>query len=521
MSVLEGTLLVKDSADISIEVGSHYVRLTDFDERGKEALFDFCRDMAQYVLERLPNGKFRRVMSRVFVGVDKKRTFFHFHRHQLEDILNHLKRYSYTEKNIHIEYLEIHEGEKVEFKVIDKRTPRDDQEKFIAYVCNDQMSNIVMLDPGRGKTFITLVSMSILKVRTTFIIKPMYVEKWISDIKESFKISNKDLVVVRGGKDLKTYTQLAYHDLIEAKIIIISSMTYLNYLKDYEAFGEDILRLGYGCVPQDLMPLSKTGFVVVDEVHENPHFNYRANAYTHVNKFLGLSGSFESDDPFINKIYNILFPNFLRIDNGKRDVYVEVKALEYRFYNNNKIRHMNFARKSYSHIIFEQSLLKKKERLTRYIEMINSIVHNSFIKEREEGQKMIVYCATVDLCTKVNEYLTFKYPNLKVQRYTSDDSYEDMIKSDLIISTLKSLGTAIDVPGLKVVLLTDAIKSSQANIQCIGRLRRLKEWPDVTPLFIYLVNIDIDKHIEYHKAKVETFKNRVLSHKVLTTNFKI
>jgi hypothetical protein len=134
---------------------------------------------------------------------------------------------------------------------------------------------------------------------------------------------------------------------------------------------------------------------------------------------------------------------------------------------------------------------------------------------------MIVYCATVDLCTKVTEALTFRCPQLLVQRYTSDDDYEEMIKADLIVSTIKSLGTAIDVPGLRIILMTDAINSSQANIQAIGRLRRLKDFPDVTPEFLYLVNLDIPKHVEYHQNKIETFKSRVLSHKVITTNFKV
>lgn len=521
MSVLDFNTDDKEGTDISLEVGSHYVRITDFDERGKEALLSFCRGMAQYTLERLPGGRYRRVMTRVFVGVDKKRTFFHFHRHQLDDIILHLGSYGIPKHRIYVDYIDVPKGETVEFKVIDKRTPRDNQEKFIKYICNKQQSNIITLDPGSGKTFITLIAIAILKVRTCFIIKPMYVEKWIGDIHEAYNIKVKDIMVVRGGKDMKAFTQLAEYNLVESKIIIVSSMTYLNYLKDYETFGEEVIEIGYGCPPHTLMEKAGVGFVIVDEVHENPHFNYRANAYTNVNKFLGLSGSFESDDPFINKIYNLLFPPYLRVDNGERDIYVMAKALEYRFDRNKVIRHTNFARKSYSHIIYEQSIMKQQHRLVNYLKMIESITKQSFVDIREAGQKMIIYCATVDMCTKVSEYLKPRYPELLVQRYTSDDDYEEMIKSDLIVSTIKSLGTAIDVPGLRIILLTDAINSSQANIQVIGRLRRLKDWPDVTPEFLYLVNLDIPKHCEYHQNKIDIFKPRVLAHKVITTQFKV
>ncbi|MNI71442.1 hypothetical protein D3C73_1273150 [compost metagenome] len=72
--------------------------------------------------------------------------------------------------------------------------------------------------------------------------------------------------------------------------------------------------------------------------------------------------------------------------------------------------------------------------------------------------------------------------------------------------------------------MTTAIDSRQSNEQVLGRTRPLKDWPDVTPEFIYFGCLEIDQHCKYHRHKLEFFKNKVVSHMevmsryVLTTN---
>ena len=523
MSVTTGTQPVPDvqDADMRLVVGSHFVRVTEFNPHGRYVLMDFCRGMAQYGLERLPGGRFRKVMLRIFAGANKERTFFHFHRHQLDQLITHLGSNGFPKERLYVEYLDLPVLEDVEFDVVDVREPRDYQKKFIDYICNDQHSNIVTLDPGRGKTFIFLTAMARLKKRTMFVIKPMYIEKWIGDIDESIRLKSGELMVIRGGKDMKAFTQLAAAGLVDSKIIIVSNMTYLNYLKEYERFSEDFEGLGYGCEPHELCTKAGVGIKIIDEIHQDWHLNYRQDLYNHVWKSVGLSGSLLSDDPFINNTYDIVFPNELRVDNGERDIYVVAKALEYHLTTHKGISYKNHARKSYSHVMYEQSLMKRPDRLTAYFKMITEIVYRSYVSVREEGQKMIVFAATVDMCTILAKWLHQHNPTLNVQRYVSDDDYEEMLEADLIVSTVKSLGTAIDVPDLRVCLLTDALNSKQANIQCLGRLRRLKRWPETTPEFYYLVNVDINKHVEYHQRKLEIFKGRVVAHKTITTDYRI
>lgn len=83
--------------------------------------------------------------------------------------------------------------------------------------------------------------------------------------------------------------------------------------------------------------------------------------------------------------------------------------------------------------------------------------------------------------------------------------------ADIIVSTIKSAGTAQDIPDLKVAILTQAVRKKEANIQTLGRLRKLKRWPEVTPVFVYLSNSAVPAHMKYHEAKKEIFRTVTLT----------
>ena len=508
-------------AVVRIDVYSHHIKVTRFNRRIKDALLVYCRDIAQYGLKKV-GRRFVKAMLRVFVGVTKDREEFHFHVNQLGEVIRHLGNSGIPERQIHMVRHRLYEPVEVEFDYIDKRDARDYQEPIIDYIVEDGKIKVVTLDPGRGKTFIALRAMNILETRVFFNIKAMYIEKWIADAKEAFNLKKGDLMVVKGSSHLKRLIDLAKAGELEAKIILCSNMTFYKYLKDFEYWREDMLELGYGCLPGDFFETLGVGLRVIDEVHQDFHLNFRQDLYTHVPKTLSLSGTLESDDAFINRMYEIMFPHDQRYKGNTRDIYIGVEALFYTFWNvDEKIRYVNKAMKSYSHILFEQSVMKNKPVLKQYVDMVADITQDRYVDVRQKGQKMLNFQATVDLCTITAKELQRRHPTLKVTRYVSEDDYEEMLECDIIVSTLKSLGTAIDVPGLRVALLTDGLGSRQANLQCMGRLRRMKDYPDVTPEFLYLVCSDIEKHRTYHEKKKDVFRGRVVYHREIMTQYKL
>lgn len=161
--------------------------------------------------------------------------------------------------------------------------------------------------------------------------------------------------------------------------------------------------------------------------------------------------------------------------------------------------------------------------LRNYLDMIETCVWKYFtgLDDRKPGQRMLVFAATVEMCEKITKYLREKYADLSINKYTSEDEYEVLLNSDITVSTLLSAGTAVDVPGLRVCLVTTAIGSTQANLQALGRLRELKDFPGVTPLFLYFTCTDIDAHMRYHERKLERFEGKVVCHKIVEMGLKL
>lgn len=726
--------------EIRLDVYSHNVKVSKFNQRGREALFEFCRPLTQFGVKPIGYNKFVRQMLRVFAAATADRSEFRFHRHQLEELLEHLKFYNYREGQIKIVHHDLYEPHAVEFEMESSFVPFDYQVPIIDYLVEDGAVKVVTLQTGKGKaqpltsliripegwkrmgeirvddtviaydgsktkvtgvfpqgetevyrvtftdgrstecspdhlwkvyskgwrvvtttellqlisegevevplvtpedrlgtylpinpfdlgvrigngsyvnpiptaylegsvnqrlgllqglvsvdgsystaslasaesvqylvrslggiasiragaryeldvllqqgpelrlkvesveyvgrketqcisidhpeqlyvtddwivthnTKLTLAALAQIGQRTMLVIKGMYVDKWIEDVKESFGLKPGELMVVRGGKNLKALIDLAIEGELDCKFIICTNKTIYNYLKSFEKFKDQ--DMGYGCRPEDLYSTLGVGVRVIDEAHQEFHTNFRQDLYSHVPKTINLSATLESDDAFMNSMYEIAYPRDLRFRGAAYDKYIAVKALMYGARDIRAIRYMG-KRRNYSHVVFEQSIMKRKGLLAKYVDMLLEIIQVSFIRKREPGQKMLVFCSTIEFCTKLTEEIQRQHPTLKVSRYVSDDDYEDLLTSDISVSTIKSAGTAVDIENLRVTLMTDALNSRQANEQALGRTRRLKQWPDVTPEFIYLVCTDIQQHIRYHNNKREFFADKVLSQK--------
>ena len=504
-----------------VDLYSHHIKVSQYGRPVKSALLSYCKTMGQYGLKKI-GRTFQRAILRVFVGVSADRETFHFHRHQLEDLCQHLGQNGVSKNQLWFVEHPLYKPPLVEFDYKDTRIPHDYQAPIIDYIVAPGKSKVVTLDPGRGKTFIALSAIRDLEVRVFFVIKPMYIEKWIADAKEAFNLDKTEILTIQGTKNLQKLMRLAEDGAELPKLILCSNATFYYYLKAYEEVQSRLSELGYPFPPDQFYERLGVGLRVIDEIHQDFHLNFRQDCYTHVPKTLSLSGTLESDDRFLMRCFDILFPTHVRFHNGPRDVYLVVDALIYKFPEvENRTKFINKALKTYSHIRFEQSILRDRSLRSAYVGMICDIVQKRFIALSEPGQKLVVYFSTVAFCTVLAEELQKRHRTLTVTRYVSEDDYTEMLESDIIVSTLKSLGTAMDVPGLRVVLMTDAVNSRQANLQCAGRLRRLKEWPNVTPEFLYLVNADIQRHRDYHLKKLQIFRGRVLAHRETLTQYSL
>lgn len=359
-------------------------------------------------------------------------------------------------------------------------------------------------------TFISQYSMNKLGWRTAIHFKGGYVARWRDDLEDTFSFDKGEFLIVKGAKDMIALQKMALEGVLKAMVIIITTGTMREYIKDYEESNGKSKK--YPIKPMDFYPALGIGLRVSDEFHLEFHNSFRIDLYTHVPRSLALSATMVSSDAFKNRMYDIACPVNQRNDGGAYKVYIGVTEVKYHMDPDIELRHMGG--QGYSHTTYEESIMRHKGILKSYLKIVEAAIYNRFIQYREDGQKALVFFATVDLCTVFVERLKKLYPELDIVRYAAStgDSYDDILEADITVSTLGSAGTAIDIPNLRCSFMTTAIDSRQSNEQALGRTRPLKDWSDVTPEFVYFSCIEIEQHGKYSNNKRAFFKGRVVYH---------
>ena len=513
---------------IHLDVYSHFCKVTNYNAHVREALKDYCsKHLTEWEMKWNPYGRFmERVMKCIYVSANADRRTFRFHRNELDQILRILDGCGYGPDKILTTVHPMYEPAKVDFKLNpkDHREPREHQPVVIGYMTDPPHpdyapSKMVELFTGGGKTMCLLRSVSAIGFRTILFLKPMYIKKWIKDVKEAYRIRNGDLLVVQGSKDLRNLIAMANNGTLVAKIIIMSIPTFRNYLSAFEAYNDEDVD-EYGCHPEQFYERLGIGVKAVDEVHQEFHAVYRQDLFAHVPLTISLSATMVSDRSFMNERYVTTWPLVTRSPKIENKKYIDIINLWYDIQTTGQIRCKDFQDR-YSHVMLEQWIMKKEFRLAKYADMIINIVDEAYIQIRKDGQKALIFCATREMCTYLRDQIKSAFPKLKVGRYIQGDAYKDMLKNDITVSTLKSAGTAVDVPGLKMCLCTIAVSSKQANEQAIGRLRELRDYPGENPVFYFLSCHQIDKHRQYAVEKSQKLEGKVRGYREISTSYRI
>lgn len=514
---------------VRLEVSSHGICVKDFSPVGKQALANFCRTLAQLRLVKTPYGTYEKEIVKTFATATANRSEYRFHRHLLEELIRHLQTYGhYRNDDILVHYKEQIKYQLTDFVIDPGMIARDYQIPIVKFLTltdgNDKLPKhrrVVTLQTGKGKTFCALAAIAQLGLRTAIVIKGMYIKKWIADVEAAFKKHKKakwktsDLMVIRGSRNLIDAIELAKEGRLTAKVIIISNTTLQMFINDYEVTSGNSQM--YGCTPDDLYPLMGVGLRLIDELHQDFHFNFKQDLYTHVQQSIELSATMTPDDKFLDRMYYLYSPKETRYHGGEYDAYISAGAIMYGMEDARKFRCSR--RGQYSHIMFEQQIMKQKRRLDRYLSLIERVVQNYFASKYKPKQKLLVFAATVEFCKLLSAHLQKVFPEFKSGYYVSGIEYSTLMTNDITVSTPQSAGTAVDIPDLRTVAMTVALDTTQGNEQILGRLRRLKSYPDVVPEFLYFVCEDIPKHVKYHHRKLNKFSGKVVAHKEIQSGY--
>ena len=486
-----------------ISIAQHSFHVQVMFHQDKHIISDFCSTLD--VFEVRYNHKLKRsqrIFKMTYATFVAKSMTYGLHRELYQDFIEHVKRSRVSDAEVEITIKEAPRGARNVIELTKSVTLRDYQEPIVKFIMGAGSTKVLPLQTGKGKTMAALYSIAKMGIRTAINMNAMHVETWIKDAGWIYQNAENQILIIRGKKDFCNLIIAAKANLVTAGILIFTVNTIRDYLTDFETHGKS----SYGCLPIDLYRVLKVGFRVTDESHENLHFNFRHTIETNVDKILYLSATIESNDAFINKMYRIIFPLTNRYIGLSWDKYTIAKAIGYNF--NNPQRVQCSGPMGYSHTMFEGSLIRDKKMLANYFHMISTIVQKGFVDNYLPTQKLLIYMSTIDMCSLFAEYLIERYGDrFNCSAYTGEHDDEVLHNNDIVVSTPNKSGAGKDIKGLVTVISTVAIAAKEKNIQMSGRLRRIDElYPGVDPVFYYLVALNIPKHIEYHKQKLELFR---------------
>lgn len=500
---------------ITIEKFSHFIRIRTLNYEISNLLTRFASNYVTRSFVKEPGMGQVLKPTHVYAARTKDKTEYRFHVNQLNDLLKFLTIHRIDVSYITIEEKSFVEPEPITATVKPSFILRDYQEEASCYInipC-PLHTKLIAFQTGQGKTITSIVGLVRKGQRVFVIILPQYIGKWVNDLTSTLNIRRDGIMTVQGSNQLKALIEIVKEDRLVADFVIISSKTYQNYIMEYEE--QDFF--SYDLPPDELFPLAKVGSVLIDETHQHLHVMFKLMLYTHVDLLLGLTATLITDSYEVEQIHRIMYPPSIRFNNIELDKYADVLALSYSTtdFRNSKLRTTEWGQNTYSHNAYENSILKNKKHLENYLNIIDYCVGYGFIDHRQPNDKLAIYAATTDMCDAIVKFLRRKYGHrYSIERFckTLGDPDSHAYDPDIRVTTPNSMGTAFDVKGLRVVLMTNSITSPQANIQILGRLRKLT---DRNVLFMYIYNDDIRKQVDYHKKKRELFKERVKTHKEL------
>lgn len=498
---------------------SHFFKLTNLTPRAVQLVYQFLLKYTSkvWVNER---GRWITKLDKVYATRTKDGFEYRFNINTLKDFKEFLQNNYVTEKMYVTETIPLPPPHYVDISIQPHRKLREHQVPIVDHTLdiNESRTKLITAQTGFGKGTVSLTTISRLGLITVIIIKPAYIEKWFIEIQEVLQIKPKEIMTVQGGDQLRGLIEMAHHGMLHSKFILISNRTYGNYLKAYETNQHSEEFLSYGCHPDDFYETLKAGILLIDEVHQDFHLNFKILLYAQVQLVICMSASLMHHNHFMEKMYEVAFPNIQRYKGLALDKYLKVFPINYHFKNLKYIRTTEYGKTTYSHMAFEKSIMHNKVMLDNYIRMIKFWIDYGYIKDYKPGDKVLIFASSIAMCTELTRRFKAIYPQYKVKRYVEDDPYENIIQGEITITTILSGGTAIDVPNLRAAILTINVDSIQSNVQSSGRLRKL---PDRDVKFFYLYCDQIQKHKDYHHRRRELLKDRVASFKELPYNYPI
>lgn len=499
---------------------THGVRLSGYTRETFDKMSGFLEGLLLKEPKKLPGNRVVMELKKKYYGVFEDLSEVYIHRNCLPDLLAYLENRNIPASHVEIRDIPVPVAASAVYDLFEFYKLRDYQELIVEDILRPGMHSArVDLQTGKGKTLSSLAALARKGVRCVVMVPPKYFGIWIKALKETFKgyeDGTLNWMTVSGSAELqKLIDRGIENDLEGVDVIVISNVTYRSYIDNYEKYGSKISELGFNCPPPRFHEAIGAGMQINDEIQEDPGLVYRIDMYSNIDLQVYLSATPFTGNAYVTKMIDKMLPAETMVRLPNLDVYINVMCLRYCEPGIKPKDYLTPFKNTYNHARYETQMMKDRKRFHAYKQMVGNIAKGLFVNDMLPKQKLLLLCATVAFIEEIVTYLKEKFPDLQINGHVSGSPFERLQTNDITVSTIKSSGTGVDIHNLREVGLLQATDSKKDNIQILGRLRKLKDYPDVVPRLTFMACESIPHHIRYASSKRDHFDGRVLNFKTM------
>ncbi len=378
--------------------------------------------------------------------------------------------------------------------------PRDEIEedaiKFLSI--KDNPSNVkhsqfgLLLDTGLGKTYTmthTVITQGINAIIITHQDKIKH--QWYETFKNTSELSDESLV------DLDSST--AIEKLLKGKlsfgnIYFINHQTLNSYYKQY---GGKKLHMFFKKI--------KVGIKIYDEAHKFFQNILLIDYFTNTLRTYYLTATFDRSDPKERIIYKKAFSNIVKYgDEANNSIEPHIVLTVVRYHSSPSYTDLITmkGRYGFSAYNFIDYALSEPGR------MMPSIIETLLNKIGDKEGKILITSPKIESTEQIRDILQYQTTKTIATIHSKNTKEENKraCDADIISSTIKSIGTGVDIKGLRYLINLEPISYPGLASQLRGRLRKID---DKTESYLfYLIDMSIPGLEEMFKKILPTMKRK-------------
>lgn len=324
----------------------------------------------------------------------------------------------------------------------------------------------INLNTGKGKTYVAIGTMSVFQIKSVIITYSVNILKqWKSCILEYTNIAEKEIYNIDGSGSIYRLKTKSEKEINDIKVFLVTHSTIQSYCN---ANGWDSLN--------DLFSYLKIGMKFYDEAHKNFDNMCMIDFFTNVYKTYYLTATPARSQTDENRIYQAAFKNIYAIDLFHQDTDPHTHYIAMRYYSRPEPQIISKCKNKYGLDRNKYvNYIVHNERFLMMSTVVLDFIFRNVLKSIDD--KLLIYIGTNQSISEFYTWLSQAYPGTRgnVGIYTSMVSDEDKayaLTRQIILTTTKSAGDAIDIKGLKcTLLLAEPFKSEILARQTLGRTR--------------------------------------------------